>query len=437
MHADTTQPVAHTAAAASAETLLERWIGLDAQTVGSAAFARAVRVRMVACGAPDEAAFLGLLASDAAEQGRFIDEVVVPESWFFRDSQVFDALREYAAMFAASGRLAPLRILCVPCAAGEEPYSVAIALFDAGLSAAQFSIDAADVSHAALARAAAATYSENAFRDSNIGSRNRWFRARGAFAELDETVRAQVRFSRNNLLDESFAAERQPYDIVFCRNLLIYLTRDARSRAERVLDRLLAPNGLLMLGAAEPPILKGGWRPASRTSTCVLQRGTRPDALPGTAPLQRSGVKADSIARSLNQLAAAAPAGGPWPANGPVESAADKPAPGRQPTGDELLRTAQELADAGRRVEALEACIRYQQTAGPSARLFFLMGMLYQATGDLERAEAFLHKTLYMDPDHDEAILSLALVAMQRGDAPMAEHYRQSAARVQSRKGAP
>ena len=64
------------------------------------------------------------------------------------------------------------------------------------------------------------------------------------------------------------------------------------------------------------------------------------------------------------------------------------------------------------------------------------MGTLHQAAGELERAEACLHKTLYLDPAHDEAFQSLALVATQRGDDQMAEHYRQSAARVRSRKGA-
>jgi len=68
--------------------------------------------------------------------------------------------------------------------------------------------------------------------------------------------------------------------------------------------------------------------------------------------------------------------------------------------------------------------------------VFFLMGMLHQAVGELEQAEACLQKTLYLDGNHDEAILTLALIATQRGDGQMAEKYRQSAARVLARKGA-
>ena len=94
------------------------------------------------------------------------------------------------------------------------------------------------------------------------------------------------------------------------------------------------------------------------------------------------------------------------------------------------------LEAVGRHAEAMEACRRQQQAAGPSAAVFFLMGTLHQAAGDLDRAEASLHKALYMDPAHEEAFLSLAVVATQRKDDQMAEHYRQSAARVRSRRGA-
>jgi chemotaxis protein methyltransferase WspC len=62
--------------------------------------------------------------------------------------------------------------------------------------------------------------------------------------------------------------------------------------------------------------------------------------------------------------------------------------------------------------------------------------MLHQAAGDLDRAESCLHKTLYLDANHDEALLALALLATQRGDSRMADRYRQSAARVLARKGA-
>jgi chemotaxis protein methyltransferase WspC len=410
--------------------LLERWIGLDAETVGSGAIARAVRMRMDACGETDEPSFLARLEWDAEERERLIDEVVVPESWFFRDQQVFDFLGQWATAPATMAIPTPLRILCVPCAAGEEPYSVAMALLEAGLSPDRFRIDATDVSQAALRRAAAATYSNNAFRAGDTSFRGRWFRERGAAAELDESVRKQVHFSRGNLLDASFAANREPYDLVFCRNLLIYMTADSRSRVEQALNRLLAADGILVLGAAEPPILKGSWRPVAGNSVFTLRRGTEttdrspgmryqppsPPAIPALTGIQTACVP------SLNL-----PTGQP-PADGADNA--------RTVTVDDVLREAGSLANASRHHEALALCLRHQETAAPSARIYFLMGMLHHAVGELERAETCLQKTLYLDPNHDEAFLSLAVIASQRGDDRTAEHYRRSAARVLARKGA-
>ncbi|MFM8709591.1 MAG: CheR family methyltransferase, partial [Planctomycetia bacterium] len=144
-------PLLHPEALRSAEAFLRRTIGLDPETIGQAAIGRAVRQRMEACADRDIWSFLDRLARDDDEQSRFIDDVVVPESWFFRDPQVFGFLRRFAVTFATAPGQTPLRILCVPCAAGEEPYSVAMTLLEAGLAAHQFRIDAADVSRAACA----------------------------------------------------------------------------------------------------------------------------------------------------------------------------------------------------------------------------------------------------------------------------------------------
>jgi chemotaxis protein methyltransferase WspC len=429
MHPSSPHPVAPQTAEACrlAEAFLERWIGLDSQTVGSSAIARAVRMRMNACGEPEEGAFLARISRDAEERERFIDEVVVPESWFFRDQQVFDYLRQQAPALAQRVYPAPLRVLSVPCAAGEEPYSVAMALLDAGLQPSQFSIDAVDVSRAALERAHRGRYSANAFRNADCSFRDRWFRAEGSTAVLDDRVRGCVRFAWANLLDDRSMADRDPYDVVFCRNLLIYLTTEARGRMELTLDRLLRTDGILVLGAAEPPILRGDWIPAGAASLFALRRGVHlhsgtgaADARPTTPPA--ATVKPRAPSRPTTPPVVAPP---PTPSSRPTE---------QPPTLRDVLEQAGALTNARRHLEALELCERHRAALAPSPELFFLMGMLHQSLGDLDRAEGCLHKTLYLDAAHEEALLALALLARQRGDARMAETYRQSAARVFARK---
>jgi len=101
-----------------------------------------------------------------------------------------------------------------------------------------------------------------------------------------------------------------------------------------------------------------------------------------------------------------------------------------------VLAEAGRLANAGRFADAIEHCEQHRSSLPPAAELFFLMGMLHQSAGDPDRAEGCFHKTLYLDADHEEAHLALALVARQRGDLSMAEKYRQSAARAVARKEA-
>ncbi len=412
----------------SAEDLLARWIGLDADTIGSASIARAVRTRMDALRLVEPAAAVARAEADPAERDRLVEEVVVGESWFFRDPQVFAFVSRFAAARASLPDRGPIRILSAPCAGGEEPYSMAMALLDAGVAPDRFAIDAIDVSHQALDRAREGRYSANAFRNADLSFRDRWFHRDGAQSVLDEAVRRQVRFQWANLLDDSFvttalAAAHAPYDVVFCRNLLIYLTPQARGTVEQVLDRLVTADGLIVLGAAEPPILKGEWIPAGDSSTFALRRGVRTFAVPAPVPPPRQRPTAPQLParRSGATVATTTP---PTPAS-------DVPA---RPL-DDVLREAGALANARRFTEALAVCESHARAAGPAPELFFLMGMVHQSAGDADRAEGCFHKTLYLDASHDEALLALALLAGQRGDAVMAEHYRRSAAQMHDRKG--
>jgi chemotaxis protein methyltransferase WspC len=400
------------------ESLLGEWIGLDAATVGPAAVQRAVRGRMRALGIDDPATFARRLRSDTVERDLLVEDVIVAESWFFRDRQIFEFLADFAVTRAALPGRSPVRILCAPAAGGEEPYSVAMALLDAGLTPEQFAIDAVDISRRALERAAAGRYSANAFRNADLAFRDRWFTADGGQAVLAERVRRAVRLEWANLLDPGFVAGRPAYDVVFCRNLLIYLTADARRRVESQLDRLLAADGLLVLGAAEPPIMKGDWIPAGTASVFALRRGVHVATTPG---------RRRPAARPVPPV--------PRPAVAPQ---AGRPAAAAQtaPDLEEVLAEADRLANAGRIAEALEHCERQRSALAPAPELFFLMGILHQSAGDLDRAEGCFHKTLYLDASHEEAHLALALVARQRGDATMAEKYRQSAARAAARKEA-
>ncbi|MES2130574.1 MAG: protein-glutamate O-methyltransferase CheR, partial [Pseudomonadota bacterium] len=226
----------------SAQALLQQATGLN---LTSAAAERAVRARMAVRGIAAHDAYLAQLSG--AELTALIELVVVPESWMFRDADAFTQAARAAARLAAAGR--SVRILSIPCAAGEEPYSMAMALRDAGVPDAACSIDAVDLSAAAIERAREGVYTRNAFRGSELAFRDRYFSPDGANFRIHDSLRRQVRFQQGNLF--TFDAAR--YDIVFCRNLLIYFDDATIEQAIARLDALLQDDGLLFAGYAEVP----------------------------------------------------------------------------------------------------------------------------------------------------------------------------------------
>ncbi|MGE8358112.1 MAG: CheR family methyltransferase, partial [Microvirgula sp.] len=235
-------------------------IGLDVDSIGIMHVERAIDERLRATRLPDAAAYQIRLQTDSAERQALIEAVVVGETWFFRDREAFHtAARLARQQFAGT----PLRLLSLPCSTGEEPYSLAMALLDAGMPPDSFAIDAIDISAEAIAAAGRGIYGNNAFRGRQLDFRARHFTAVAGGQRLNDPVRARVRFRQGNLFDPALLAGEAPYDLVFCRNVLIYFDRDGQQRAISTLCARLAPRGLLFVGPAESGLLvRAQLRPA-------------------------------------------------------------------------------------------------------------------------------------------------------------------------------
>jgi chemotaxis protein methyltransferase WspC len=219
------------------EFLRER-IGLDADSLGPTALPRAVTARMLELGIPSAADYAMRLVEDAGEFQKIVSLIAVPETWFFRGGEVFSYLAGHAAKCVLHGGSAKkFRALSVPCSTGEEPYSFAIALTEAGVSSDAYSIEALDLCIQHLDKAEQARYSEFTFRQTKPALRERYFQNQQDVWTLNSDIKAQVRFRQANLLDPLFLASEEPFDLIFCRNLLIYLHKEARLQ---VLDTLQA-----------------------------------------------------------------------------------------------------------------------------------------------------------------------------------------------------
>jgi chemotaxis protein methyltransferase WspC len=358
------------------------------------------------------------------------DEVVVSESWFFRDAQPFEWFRKYVGARWLGDRLRPpLRVLSLPCGAGEEPYSVAMTLSDLSLPSSGFQIDAVDVSDRQLAIAHRAIYSPGAFRSSGFGYRAQYFREHPQGYELAPEVRTRVRFFRASILDPRLLAGALPYDVLFCRNLLIYLTPSARAYVLRVIDRLLAADGLLFLGHADrlEQTREGVRFAADGSPGCfAYRRATQSPAGPAQAEDKTAFVTSSSLSRGNTSAGVVTPR--LVASSALAAQAAERGATGTSsPVSGKrfaLLNHAAELANKRRFDEAIAACQRHLGQNGLNPSAYYLMGMICQAAGSHQQAEECFRKTVYLDPRHGEALLALALLAERRGDHAAADRLR-------------
>lgn len=409
---------------------LRERIGLDVESVGAPMVERALRQRCVAVGAVDLDHYWLRLQQSADEQQALIEAVIVPETWFFRYPESFTALASLAhKRLAELAGARPLRLLSLPCSTGEEPYSLAMALLDAGIAPGTFLIDGMDISPSSVTKAGQAVYGRNAFRGSELGFRERYFDALDEGHRLHGRVQQQVSLQVGNVLDPALASRDGLYDFVFCRNLLIYFDVPTQQRVFEVLKRLLHPQGVLFIGPAEGSLLaRLGMRPLGIAQSFAYVRqegGNAPLAVPPVQPARRT----------VPPLATAGypPPGAPLPRPLRVLPMAPKPAPAREHAREgasELLASIARLANAGASEQARAECQRYLGQFAPSAQVYYWLGLLSDTEGDAQQALTHYRKALYLEPQHPEALVHLAALLASQGDLAGARRLQDRAARV-------
>lgn len=410
------------------EQLLKQTMGLDAASIGSASVERAVQERMSACGLADARSYWDRLSGSGTELQELIEAVVVPETWFFRDPASFVALarllRDERSPRQAQG---VLRLLSVPCSTGEEPYSMAMALLDAGFPASALRIDAVDISHRALARAQGAVYGRNSFRGGDLAFRDRHFVATAGGHSPADAVQRLVKFRHGNLLD-GLVAEAELYDVIFCRNVLIYFDRVTQDRAIAVLGRLLTPCGWLFVGPSETALLSDhGFVSAKLPLAFAFRKGPAPG---GGTTLRAT----PAPSRPIRAPAPAAAA--PRPARPRVAPPAATPRTAARAEAATGIDRARRLADQGHLAEAAALCEAHLRERGPTAEAYNLLGLVRDASGKTDDAADQYRKALYLEPNHHEALVHLALLLQKQGDAAGAQRLQRRASRLQQGGGA-
>jgi chemotaxis protein methyltransferase WspC len=353
---------------------------------------------------------------------------VVPETWFFRDRGAFAALP--GLLRADSDFAEELRILSFPCASGEEPYSIAIAMLEANFPRERFSIDAIDISSRLIRRATEAVYRDNSFRGSDIAFRDRYFAREADGFRLAEMIRSCVRFREGNLLHAGAILGADTYDVVFCRNLLIYFDAATQDDVLAALTRLVCPGGLLFVGPSETNLVLGrGFEPVKAPMAFAFRKACA-QSLP--APVAARKVPPRAMARRAMHR----PAASSVTAARPSGSAALAALPRHLDPGPAVdgLHEIERMADAGHLAEAARLCEALLRDARPSPEVLVLLALIRDAAGNARDAIELYRKALYLDPGNEAALGHLALRLEAAGDLVGADRLKRRLQRIGPRR---
>jgi chemotaxis protein methyltransferase CheR len=222
--------------------------------------------RLRACGSTSFGDYLELVqAPQSSEREAFVNALTTNLTAFFREPHHFDLLADYAR--ARSGQRQPLRVWSSACSTGEEVWSIAMVLREAGCAA---DIVGTDIDTEVIKAATGGVYRVDRV-EGMAPERLRKHMLRGAGANeglvsVRPELRAGVRFGQLNLQSPAWPAQER-YDVIFCRNVVIYFDRESQKRLLARLADLLVPGGLLMVGHSESfPAAHPGFRSCGRTA---------------------------------------------------------------------------------------------------------------------------------------------------------------------------
>jgi chemotaxis protein methyltransferase CheR len=334
----------------------------------------------------DPAAFLRLVADPAAGRGaldRLIEEVTVNETFFFRERRALEAISWPLLLERAHARgSSEIRVWSAACSTGEEAYTLAIMACEAFAPVEPpVRILATDISTQVVARAWEGHYRERAVRGVEPALRSRYFNDDDGLIEVGARPRRHVEFARHNLaLDPIPPLGEGPFDLIVCRNVLIYFDPATVERVIAALEGALHPDGMLILGAA--------------------------DTLCGTT-------------RRLAQLALDEPPSSARRAP-PLRAALRRPL-GRTPEREATVEGAVRAASEGRRADALADTAALLTAQPLDADASFVRGLVLLESGSAAEAAAALRRALYVDPTFGLAAFQLGRAYDELGDIAAAK----------------
>ena len=373
-------------------------------------------------------AYLGRLEDlelGGAELDRLVERLTVGETFFFRHAEVFDGLRAEVLpeILARNHEQRRIRIWSAGCSTGAELYSVSILLrreYATAFKGWDISMLGTDINRRFLARAAAGAFRDWDFRGSAPDQFKDCFTRRKGEWIIRPEFREGVTFQHHNLVhnctDFRFGADAG-FDLILCRNVLIYFSVDVARRVVQRLGDHLDAHGWLLVGHAEPDVARfSAFRTVNVPGAVLYQKQATPDADPkAAAPAQVNpsevplpATRCKSLSPKTEGTAFPPPAG----RRARLHSRLD--ARPRSLDASPLSQV-RRLADTGDLEGAVQECRRLINGAQPNPALHLCLALLHNQRGDHAQAEAELRRTIYISPRHALAHYLSGIVKCKQG----------------------
>ena len=392
--------------------LLRREYGLDGERGGmSRTLGRFLHRRLRELEL-DEPAYLRRLREHDGERNLLLHSVTVGHSWFYRDPGQLDELRQLLRSRVDRGTQ---HIWIAGCATGEEAWTIALIATELGCD---FRITASDVDSVSLGRAREGIYGRWTLRELPEALRSQYLESAGPDSwRIVDSLRQHVEFAEHNLCSPPLRSRSAGWDLITCRNVLIYFERDRATSTVNGLRASLNPDGRLFLGVGDLLFqldeIDGQARSSGSraTATLAVVSGLRPQ-LPTRTSAKTSTKPPPSMAAGME----APPPGRPPAA---LEPAPPPPAVALSPT-QELLQRAGEAVESGQTAVAkpmLEGMLAGDPTI---AEALLWLGVIHHIEGAPQAASEALRRARCMDPALWPATLFAALNAERLGRMPTA-----------------
>ncbi|MBF0183264.1 MAG: hypothetical protein HQM06_02580 [Magnetococcales bacterium] len=343
--------------------------------------------------------------------------ITIGETYFFRDEKQFDLVaKQLVPPLLHSGKR-PLMLWSAGCSSGEEPYTLAIALFLQGLRENEVQIVASDINPDALQRARVGCYTSWSFRHALPDIQQRFFqRTANQLWQINDTIRQRVNFFSLNLVEDSYPA---PFDqpasmaVIFCRNVLMYFSPEQRQR---------------IVGQFVDRLMEGGWLLVSPSEAALIRhpqlhlRDSRQANL-----FYRNSLS--TVVTSKRSATATLPPPLPSPPRRPLASRHRQPMQGLPASsgGDPVLLEAEQLFYAHRLSEAAVVLERQGEDPPPSLARIVLLARIQANLGRLNAAERNYRQAILRDRLQAEHYYHLAMILLAKGETEEAQSVLEQA----------